>query len=181
MTSLRKDYLTTLPIASLHVAKRLPRDQRPIPKEVFSTDVFKNEHDKLFRERKIDDLDTVARWEAHKKIIREAAQHARDQILKNDPHCPFSCALTLATVARTIWHNDLRLGHKLLASSDLAKEVMFIKDAQISLVDPPGFEARINAAKTSCMKGKIREIDTELEGSQGPPSPVTSKRKRKKT
>eukprot|EP00969_Alexandrium_andersonii_P144826 6404393-Alexandrium_andersonii.AAC.1 len=63
----------------------------------------------------------LARWSLYKQAIREAARLARNKDLNKFPDAPWARAMTLRSVARCVWHNDVGAAHCLIRKSKTAK------------------------------------------------------------
>ena len=77
---------------------------------------------------------------AIKECIREAAFFTRDTLNFSDQGGRENRRLTLESLARAIWHNNLKLAQKLLNTTLLAKECIGIVLGKIVVLDPPAFE-----------------------------------------
>eukprot|EP00959_Pyramimonas_sp_CCMP1952_P455773 9472091-Pyramimonas_sp.AAC.2 len=51
--------------------------------------------------------------EFRKKLMRSAAQHARDSLFANHPHSPLTGLIILKTISRALWHQDVHLANRL--------------------------------------------------------------------
>ena len=93
--------------------------------------------------------------ELHKVILGRAGEYAREKLLYAAEYSEFDVNQTLATIARTVWHNDVRLARKLSRCSDLAKKHLSVPDDEVILICPPSFKSCVEVAKTAnCAKLK---------------------------
>jgi hypothetical protein len=134
---------------SISLKRRLPRELQPIPRFIAESDHFKKRHDELVTQTALRKLPPVQRWELHKVILRQAGEHAREKLVYAAEHTEFEVNQSLTTIARTVWHNDVRLARKLLRCSDLAKLHLSVTDDTVTLTCPPSFKSCVEAAKTA--------------------------------
>lgn len=135
--------------ACMSLKRRLPKELQPIPKYVAESMHFKKRHDELVALADLGSLPPVQRWEQNKRILRQAGAHARDVLLNAREHTAFEVNQTLATIARTVWHNDVRLAHKLLRHSELAREHLTVTEAELKLRSPPAFKSCVEGEKVT--------------------------------
>ena len=128
---------------------RLPKELQPIPRHIAECEHFKKRHDALVAEADLRSLPPVQRWERHKAILRQAGEFARNALLNGREHTEFQVNQTLSTIARTVWHNDVRLARKLTQCSSLAKQHLRVTDAEVTLLCPQAFQSHVEDAKAA--------------------------------
>ena len=64
-------------------------DTMPIRAEVFKHERFQIRLKALYRDVRLEDLPTWERWETHKLLLRDAALHARDEMLLKEKDSDF--------------------------------------------------------------------------------------------
>jgi hypothetical protein len=95
---------------------RAPPDPEtlPIKAEVFKHPEFQRQLQILYDYVPLENLPTWERWETNKTILRQAALRTRDFMLLNDRNSTFSEQMTLSTLTRAIWHNNVPLANLIL-------------------------------------------------------------------
>ena len=71
----------------------------------------------------------------YNKIIQQAARRVRDGLFSSQPASTSSVRLVLSSMSRAIWRNDVRLGTKLIKSSDVAQQFLRVSVFKVSCVD----------------------------------------------
>jgi hypothetical protein len=82
-------------------------------------------------------------------------------LLFAEEHTEFEVNQTLTTIARTVWHNDVRLARKLLRSSELAMQHLLVTDAEVTLKNPSSFKSGVEAAKTAYYAKLKEKLDID--------------------
>ena len=77
---------------------------------------------------------------ACKECIREAAFYIQHALNFNDSGGRENKRLTLESLARAVWHEDVGLARKLLDATMLARTYIEIVANRITVLDPPVFE-----------------------------------------
>ena len=160
--------------ASMTFRRQLPREKQPIPRHVAESAHFKKKHDELVAEVDLRRLPPVQRWEQHKIILRQAGRYARNAMLNGAEHTEFEVNQSLATISRTVWHNDVRLARKLLQCSTLAQDHIVVTDAEVKLKCPATFRECVDNAKTAHLAKVKQKIDSD-------PAKASSKKKTSKS
>ena len=148
--------------AAQSMRRRLPRDLQPIPRDVIESIHFKEKHDQLAKDANLDALPVVQRWERHKAILRKAGEHARNALLNARDQSNFQVNQTLTTIARVVWHNDVRLGRKLLECSSIAQEHLIVSDAEVQLKCPATFSSCVSQAKVAFYAKAHADLDADF-------------------
>ena len=84
---------------------------------------------------------------AIKECIREAAFYKRDALNFNDSGGRDNKRLTLESLARAVWHEDVGLAGTLLDITMLARTYIEIVANRITVLDPPVFEEAYKAER----------------------------------
>ena len=85
-------------------------------------------------------LPTLEQLPAIKACIKDAALYTRDALNFHDTGGRENRRLTLESISRAIWNEDLVLARKLLATTALAKEHIQIQDNRVCIINPPVLE-----------------------------------------
>ena len=104
---------------------------QPIPKFVVAHPLFQQNLMHLVDYVKLFELPAHKLLSGFNKCISLAAQETRNQLLLLD--CPDSHRMVLASIARTIWANDVKLARKLLHYSELAREYLAVNSSGSSV------------------------------------------------
>ena len=147
--------------ASLTLRRSLPKDQQPIPRFVIESTHFKKRHDELVERADLASLPPVQRWERHKIILRQAGKFARNALLLAPGNSEHEANQSLSTIARTVWHNDTRLGRKLMQCSEAARRHLVVTDAEVQLRSPAAFKKCVEDAKVAFFSKAKERIDTD--------------------
>jgi hypothetical protein len=150
--------------ASMTLQRRLPQELQPISRYVVESEHFKKRHDELVAIADLQNLPPVLRWQRHKSILRQAGLHARDALLNAPGHTEFEVNQTVATIARTVWHNDVRLARKLVRCSDLASQHLLVTHAEVKLRSSVAFNSCVEAAKTAFYAKMKDRVDADHQG-----------------
>ena len=85
-------------------------------------------------------LATREQMPAIKTCIKDAAFFTRDSLNFLDSGGRENRRLTLESMSRAVWNEDLALARKLLSTTILAREHIRIQDSRVCIINPPALE-----------------------------------------
>ncbi|CAK0877582.1 unnamed protein product [Prorocentrum cordatum] len=151
------------PIITLSSDKQhIPTDLQPIPKAIAKSRNFQDALQELVQAVPLDELDTVTRWDTHKRMIREAGRIARTELMA-DPTALRSKPiqlLLLSSMARAVARQDHYMAKKLVAMHDIAKKHIHIVQGKVTgLPNPTAFQELYASAKMADTSARKRAMD----------------------
>ena len=155
------DHSPTIFTISLSRQKR--RNQQPIAKEVLTSPVFKEEHDKLAALYISVGSLTPRRWQDHKLVIREAARRARNRLLIEDVASNFSRMQSFASTARAVWQHDYPLLERLMLVSPVVREHVRLENGSIFLRDPAEFSRQVDESRRLHIDKRKDDVTAEIK------------------
>eukprot|EP00959_Pyramimonas_sp_CCMP1952_P051322 1072666-Pyramimonas_sp.AAC.1 len=88
-----------------------------------------------------DRLSTYQRRAEHKRLMREAARHVRNRLIKLGDASVDAQLVVYRSISRAVWRNDIRLARKLLASSPIALRHLSVAGLHVQLQGASEFDA----------------------------------------
>ena len=107
-------------------------------------------------------LPTLEQLPAIKACIKDAAFFTRDALNFYDSGGRENRRLTLESISRAIWNEDLGLARKLLATTALAKEHIQIQDNRVCIINPPVLEEAYRVEREYYLGNRINEARSAL-------------------
>ncbi len=128
-------------IVAISTRGRLAPDDQPVPAWVCREPRFA-ELTKLWFEQvpDIENLCPNERWSTVKTILKEAARQTRDEICITRTSDPNVLDMTLSSISRALWSNDVQLAEVILARSPLAAGWISVCSDKVLLVSPEAFQ-----------------------------------------
>ena len=128
------------------------------------TAAFKERLEILVEETGLMSMGPLERLQTYNQCIISAARHARDTLLFHDKAGKPSCRDILESISRAVWWNDVRLGKRLLDTTDLAKDIFTIDAGRVRVLDFGYFERLYSFEKLSYLRAQESSLRTQLSG-----------------
>ena len=93
-----------------------------------------------------------------KNIILEASRAVRDHLITHDAQGVESQRMVVASVARAVWRQDVRLANRLLHSSPLASTLLGVSGCTVFLLDPPFLDNLFNETRHSQKQEHLQSL-----------------------
>lgn len=151
-------------VIKLSEHQRRHPDQQLIPHHIAKSHIFQEVLAKLEIDNGLEHLDTVRRWQLHKKLVRKAGKVARRIILSKEATSSFSVAQVLTTISRILVRNDYRLAETLISSSLVTRQHIFVESGQVFLKEAQAFATAIDEAKFSLLKNDADRMSESFAG-----------------
>jgi len=163
-------------VVELSVCPPPKPENMPIHKECFLHPRYRHRLDALVSAVDLDALPTTERLRTMKFLMRDAALHARNEILVDAPQSQFTINSTISSMARAVWRNNTTLCKTLWRRSALAQTHLEIHDGKVSLKDPPAFADLVEKHKREFMAAESKTLEQHLNSTKAcAKSRITSK------
>ena len=103
------------------------------------------------------------RWETHKILLRDAALHARDQMLAMEEFSDFSIQSTISTIARTIWSNNTKVARIIMEQSSFARKHITVFDDTVQLIDAVAFDDEVSEHKRTFLANSAERLEASAK------------------
>ena len=84
--------------------------------------------------------------------------------MDHDKNGTLSDRLLVGSIARAVWRQDSKLAKRLLDSSPVAAQFLFLSGNQVLLIDPDGFDKFSNLTRQNQKQESISTLQKEKSG-----------------
>ena len=175
---LRKSYVSDHVATTVFVKSRkaVPFDRQVVSPAVAGHLSFKQTMDKYFHFFQTVKVPIVDKWMAHKEFIKEVSAITRNSILATAPSSRLSLLLSICTLARAFWRQDVKFAAGVLLNFKCAHGFLKIPDKEVIITDYNIIEDLYGATRFTELNDEIAEIESELIDANAP-SEKTRKRR----
>ena len=143
---------------SFGLKPRLCQGAQPIPRHICKSENFKLELQSLVEDMHFEDLAPEKKLICYKSCIREAARRVRDRLFLEDPASDNAIRMTLSSISRAIWFNDVKLARRVFSSSSIARDLLEVRHGRVVCIDFHSFDSLFNEYHSKDLRNNIHTM-----------------------